>query len=462
MRVLGYVTLPVLAAFVGATTIVVWADRSGAHDVSIRIPQDDRGAILQRGAKDIAATGRLTVGTGTASAITESWPAFRGADGRNIYSGVGLVRTLVPGGPRILWRRELGEGHAGAAIANGMAYVLDYDREGEADVMRAMSLDTGEDVWTFSYPVKIKRNHGMSRTVPAVNDKYVVGLGPKGHVVCLEALTGKFVWSIDLVGEYGTTVPPWYAGQCPLIDGDRAIIAPGGNTLMLAVELATGRRVFATDNPDGWQMTHASILAAKIAGRDQYVYPASRGVVGIDAESGALLWKSAAWYVSIANIPTPVLVGDDTLLFTGSYNAGAMLARLERPDGRFELRELARMRPDVFGSGQHTPIFYDGYVYSVIQNGELACLSVGGGLLWRSGEQARFGLGPSIVADGALWVLNDQKGTLHRIATGAGGFSEDFSVKVLDGHDAWAPIAVAGGLMILRDLTTMICIDLGA
>ena len=95
------------------------------------------------------------------------------------------------------------------------------------DAIRCLSLDDGREIWRYNYPVEIKRNHGMSRTVPAVSGGYVVTLGPKCQVYCLNAATGALAWKKDLVRECGTTVPPWYAGQCPLIDGDRVILAPG-------------------------------------------------------------------------------------------------------------------------------------------------------------------------------------------------------------------------------------------
>jgi len=68
----------------------------------------------------------------------------------------------------------------------------------------------------------------MSRTVPAVTDKLVVAMGPKCLVVCLDPATGRLLWGLDLVRQYGATVPPWYAGQCPLIEQDQIILAPGG------------------------------------------------------------------------------------------------------------------------------------------------------------------------------------------------------------------------------------------
>ena len=66
----------------------------------------------------------------------------------------------------------------------------------------------------------------MSRTVPAVSAPYVVSLGPRCHVACWDKETGDCNWLIDLVLDYGVTVPQWYAGQCPLVDGNHVILAP--------------------------------------------------------------------------------------------------------------------------------------------------------------------------------------------------------------------------------------------
>ena len=89
------------------------------------------------------------------------------------------------------WQTELGEGHAGAAVRDGRVFVLDYDRAASADVLRCLSLADGRDIWRFAYPVGVKRNHGMSRTMPAVTDKFVVTVGPKCDVSCLDPATGQ-------------------------------------------------------------------------------------------------------------------------------------------------------------------------------------------------------------------------------------------------------------------------------
>ncbi|MDR2115499.1 MAG: hypothetical protein LBP87_03870, partial [Planctomycetaceae bacterium] len=162
--------------------------------------------------------GELISGTGIPSSISGTWSNFRGDRFDAIYAEpVKLTKDIANNKPVQLWGIPLGEGFAGAAVRNGRVYLLDYDMEHFRDALRCLSLDDGKEIWRFSYPVRIKKNHGMSRTVPAVTDKYCVSLGPKCHVLCVDAITGTEKWFLDLQHDYGTTEPEWYAGQCPLI-----------------------------------------------------------------------------------------------------------------------------------------------------------------------------------------------------------------------------------------------------
>ena len=116
---------------------------------------------------------------GQPAATTGSWPWFRGA-GRDAigHEDVPLARSWPAAGPPVLWQVEMGEGYAGPAIVDGCVYVLDYDCRPSADTLRCLSLDDGRDIWRNSYPIEVARNHGMSRTVPAIVGPYVVTLGP--------------------------------------------------------------------------------------------------------------------------------------------------------------------------------------------------------------------------------------------------------------------------------------------
>jgi outer membrane protein assembly factor BamB len=456
--------LPAGLAVVGASAVAAWIAATAAVDVQMRLPGQELALALPL-RPQIAArnAGTTTRGPGVPSALTGSWPQFRGADRTNVVrEALRLARAWPAGGPRVLWKLPLGEGHAGAAVRNGCVYVVDYDREKEEDAVRCLSLDDGREVWRYTYSVKVKRNHGMSRTVPAVTERYVVTLGPMCQVTCLDAATGGLVWKYDLVKEFGATVPPWYAGQCPLIDGDAVILAPGGNPLMMAVELATGRILWQTPNPGGLGMTHSSVTPMDYAGARQYVYCTTQGVVGVSGQDGRILWTKPDWKIGLATVPSPLVVGEDRIFLSGGYNSGSAMVRLTGPGNGMRPEEVFRLKFTVFGADQQTPILYKDHIYGVTPPGELACLDLDGKRLWSSGTATRFGLGPFILADGLILALNDEEGVLHMAEASPEGYKELARARLLDGFDAWAPMAVASGRLLLRDLTTMLCVELPA
>jgi len=82
-----------------------------------------------------------------------------------------------------------------------------------------------------------------------------------------------------------------------------------------------------------------------------------------------------------------------------------------------------------------------------------------GKVLWSSGAGAKFGLGPFLIANGLIFVLNDD-GLLTLAEADPLGYHALTQAQVLTGHDAWAPLALAGGRLLARDLTRMVCLDI--
>jgi outer membrane protein assembly factor BamB len=453
--------LPAGLVVVCIAALYVWLGADTAMELTQRLPIAENApqvTLDKGGTKKLR--GELVRFDGVAADLPGAWPRFRGANFNGISSeNVTLAKKWLADGPKILWSIEVGEGYAGAAILAGRVYVLDYDRRKQADVIRCLSLADGREIWRYSYPVKIKRNHGMSRTVPAVTDKYIVTLGPKCHVTCLDSVSGQFRWMLDLVNDFKAKVPAWYAGQCPLIDGDRAIIAVGGDALMIAMDCETGKIVWRAPNPHDWTMTHSSIMPTDFMGKRMYVYCASGGVVGISADDGSILWEYPEWKIKVANVPSPVIVGEGLIFLSGGYNAGSMMLHLVQEEDKINAQPVFRLAADVFGSPQHTPIFYDGYIYGVRPDGQLACLDLDGRVVWTSTSSHKFGLGPYIIANGLIYVMNDS-GLLTLAEATLTGYKQLAEAKVLDGPDSWGPMAIASGRLILRDLTRMICLDI--
>ncbi len=394
-----------------------------------------------------------------------AWPWFRGPDRDGICrDGVPLARKWPEGGPEDLWRVELGPGHAGAAIADGRVYVLDYDVENQADTMRCLGLHDGQEIWRNSYPVVVMDSHGMSRTVPAVADGHVISIGPRCHVVCWDAETGRGLWLLDMVGRYGATVPQWHTGQCPLVDRGRVILAPSGEAFMVAVDYRTGEVVWESPKLHDWDMTHTSIVPMDFGGRRMYVYCGSEGVAGISADDGSVLWETTEWVGKMATCPSPLPVGDGRIFFCGGYNAGSLMLRLEGRGGRIVPETLFRLKPRRFESEQQTPILYEGHIYGVRTNPggkQLACLDLEGNEVWNSGRD-KFERGPYLIADGLIYVM-DSEGLLTVAEATPRAYNPLDKFQVFEhGHDAWGPMAMVGGRLILRDVTRMACLDVSA
>jgi outer membrane protein assembly factor BamB len=174
-----------------------------------------------------------------------------------------------------------------------------------------------------------------------------------------------------------------------------------------------------------------------------------------------MLWKSPEWRIRIAAIPSPLVVGDGRLFLTGGYNAGSLMLQLKEKDGKVSAEPLFRLKPKVFDSPQHTPIFFEGHLYAVRADGQLACADLNGKVLWASGSAHRFGLGPYMIASGLLFVMNDT-GVLTLAQATPQGYKQLAQAAIFeDGHDAWGPMALAAGRLILRDMTRMVCLDVG-
>lgn len=453
--------IPAFLVVLGIIFIFLWLTSDVTTDFTLREPGEDNAPEASAEfAGPIKLKGELVKFPGTVANLPGAWPRFRGPNFDGVSNQkISLARQWPEQGPPLLWSIDVGEGHAGAAILQGRVYVHDYDRENKSDAIRCLSLADGNDIWRYSYPVKVKRNHGMSRTVPAVTEKYIVALGPKCHVTCLDSVTGEFRWMINLVREFGSKVPPWYAGQCPLIDEGKAILAPGGDSLMIAVDCETGNVLWKTPNPKGWKMTHSSIVPAEFMGKRMYIYCASGGVVGVDANDGSILWETSEWNIRIANIPSPVIVDEDMIFLSGGYNSGSMMLGLSSEEGKIIARPLFKLAPEVFGSAQQTPIFYKGNIYGVRPDGQLTCLDLKGRILWTSTSAEKFGIGPYIIINDLIYVMDDS-GLLTLAKATAGGFVKLAEAKILEGPDSWGPMAVAGPRLILRDLNQVICLDI--
>jgi outer membrane protein assembly factor BamB len=469
------------AVLVFAFILFWWLLKGQPLNLSERVPgMDDRPKMEAK--SDTVVIGQFFDTLAEMDAmVAGDWPRFRGTDLDNISKDTTpLAETWDTSGPAIIWRTVLGEGYAGPAVHKGRVYLLDYNERKKADVLRCFSLSTGKELWRRWYYVDLKRNHGYSRTIPAVTDKYLVTIGPRSHVMCVDPITGNMLWSIDLEKEFGIPgtekgriTPDFYTGQCPLIDNDVAVLAPGGKALMIGVDCASGKIIWHTPNPDSLRMSHSSIMPMVIHNKRMYVYNAVGGVCGVSAEKtdlGKLMFTTTEWSPA-TTAASPLFLGNNEIVVFGSYGAGGARILINTTGSGYSATVKEQHKAtNGLASDQQTPVIIGNYIWSVLPENagalkkQLVCYKKTDLLtsVWSSGKENRFGrgLGPYIVSGDKLYLLDDD-GKLYFYKIQDNKVTLITSHKVIKGTEAWGPMAIAGKYLIMRDSRNLLCLNIG-
>ena len=206
-------------------------------------------------------------------------------------------------------------------------------------------------------------------------------------------------------------------------------------------------------------------------GKKMYVYSAIGAAFGVSAEGediGQVLWETDKWRHDVV-AASPVVLPKGKIFLSAAYGTGCMVLQLRENQGKFDVEILDEYKPgEGLAAEQQTPIYYQGHLFSILPKyasalrNQLVCVNPSNfrEMVWTSGKAARFGLGPYILADGKFYILSDE-GVLTIARASTDQYIQLDQVKVFEnGHDAWAPIAIADGYMVLRDSKTMVCIKL--
>jgi len=409
-------------------------------------------------------------GNTSTNEVKGEWPCFRGSFHDN--KAYVPVKKELSASFKCLWTVTTGEGHAAPVISEGKVYVLDYDEQMNSDVLRCLDLLTGKPLWRRWYRVPMKRNHGFSRTIPAIWNDLVVTIGPEGHVMCCNKHTGDLKWTIDMKKRFGTEIPFWYTGQCPLIDNDMLVLAPAGkDTLMLGIDMQSGNTRWGTPNEIGFKMSHSSIMPMTFAGIPTYVYVGVGGVCGVSAQQGnqgKLLWQATKWQPSVV-APSPLQISPTQVFLVAGYGAGGALLQVTQSRSTWKADIIdAYKSAEGMSSEQQTPIIYGNRLITILPKD-------GGGMrerlamyspsnihtpIWTSSADERFGLGPYLIVGDMLFAFKED-GELFVYRVGASSMTLLRRQRVMEeGVDAWGPIAYADSYMIVRDSKTIMCLQI--
>lgn len=403
-----------------------------------------------------------------------NWNQYLGPDRNAVIADTEILNSWSDTGPRELWSFPLGEGYGGAAIYGDEVFILDRIK-GESDIMRCIELNTGKEIWSFSYEAEGEISFPGSRTVPTVGESHIWSVGPHGDFYCFDRETRKPVWKHDLLKDFDRELTTWGVSQSPLIYEDLVIVVPHGQKGgVAAYEKTTGKLVWKTRKLSG-HPSHVSPTLASFGGIDQVIVisPFDRRdstltheVVAFDARSGRELWQ----YHGLKSFltVTPALVIDDRRLmltdcsYDKGYNPVSIMLEITLSGEDLEVREL--FLTEEAGCKMHPAIQYENHLY-LNHNGrpnQMMCLTMQGESVWDPGSAPNFEMGGMILVNGLIINQNGKNGDIHLIEPSPEGYKELGKASFFDSEksQAWAPLAFSQGKLIVRDMEKMVCIDL--
>ncbi len=382
-------------------------------------------------------------------AVGEDWPRFRGAGGDGISTETGINKTWSQQKPAVLWKVALEDnGYAGASVAEGKLFIIDH--AGSNDIVRAMNLGTGREVWRFEYQDAARANYGFARSTPTFDNGKLYTLSREGNLHCLDACSGKPIWRKNIRVEFKGKKPGWDYSGSPVVDGEKLIVCPGGTAAaVVALNKTTGEVLWKCAGGDD-VAGYATPVIATINGQKQYLTFAGQNLIGV-AEDGRRLW-SFAWTMKFGvNAADPVVVGDNAIFITSGYSKGCALVEVSGGQAR------AVWSNTQMQSHFSTPVYCQGYIYGTTDPGDLICLEPKTGkTLWR---KAGFEKGGCVAVEGTLVVMNGKSGEVAQVSLTPAGYRELGRIKPLSGQ-CWTMPIVANGKLIVRNTSELICLDL--
>jgi len=382
------------------------------------------------------------------------WTGFRGPHNDGHYDQGPIATNWPVEGLKLLWRQPIGGGYGSFAIAEGLAFTIEQRREKEALV--AYDLQSGNEIWVYDWPGEFHDyySEGGPRATPAYSDGKVYALGALGTLSCIEAASGKRVWSREILAENHAGVPSYGVATSPLVIGEQLIVlsAAGHGHSVLCFNKTDGNPIWSSlDDVTGY----ATPMLVQLAGETQIIVCCEKRTVGLSPNDGKLLWE-CPWHVKNKQMPIaqPVVLGTNRFMLSAGYFTGCAAFEIDRNKNGFTARIIwqnSNMKNKFTSS-----VFSQGYIYGLDED-ILTCLDAQTGQ--RKWKDGRYGYGQVILAGGYLIVLSGE-GELALVKATPERHEEIARFQAINGK-TWNHPAIADGKLLVRNGAEMACFGVG-
>ena len=383
------------------------------------------------------------------------WPQILGPNRNGIYNGPEIVASFPRTGPPSLWKRDVGAGFAGPAVAGDR--VILFHRVNNRETVEAMDAITGKTIWTFDYPTSYRDDFGFDegpRAVPVITGTRVFTHGADGMLHGIDFANGKMLWSVDTRKVFDAPKGYFGVASSPVVDANRVMVNVGGKSGgIVAFDAASGKTLWTATSDEP---SYSAPIVADINGQHTGVFFTRTGLVAVDPATGKVLYQHRwrARQAASVNAATPIVSGD-RIFVSASYGTGAVLLQVAN-----NAVKPIWSGDESMSNHYSTSVLKDGYLYGFDGRQEfgqtLRCVELATGkVMWNVDG---FGAGTLLIAGDTL-VITRESGELALAPASPKAFRFNARAELVKGAVRAYP-ALANGRYYVRNESQLSAFDL--
>lgn len=401
----------------------------------------------------MAATGVLLLSftTVVSNQAPTDWPQWRGPNRDGISKETGLLKQWPSGGPPLVWKAAgAGTGYSSMSTAGGKLYTV--GARGNVEYVHAFDVASGRKLWETANGAEYSNDRGNGpRSTPTFDGGRLYVLGASGDLTSLDAATGKRIWTINVLKQFGGSNPNWGLSESPLVTGDRLLVNAGGpNASIVALDKLSGKVIWKSQSD---RAGYSSAVLQRIGNTQQAVFFTASRALGVDVKDGRLLWEYPRVANRVANIATPV-VKDNFVFLSSDYGTGAALLRLEPTGNGISASEVYFTQS--MRNHHSSSVVVGDHLYGFSSAILTALRFADGQEAWKDRS---VGKGSLVYADGNVYLYSEN-GVVGLAEATPAGYHEKGRFQIQQaGLPTWAHPVVSGGRLYIRDQDTIYAYD---
>ncbi len=386
--------------------------------------------------------------------LADDWPQWRGPNRDGITPSFKSPKQW-PENLKLKWKVIVGFGAASPVIAGNRVYL--FTNHGQGEVVTAVNLSDGKQVWQDSYQVSYERQEMEKelskgpKSTPVFDKGRLFTVGVSGIISSYDAATGKLRWRKSPKGGMKEAYPVFGMAVSPLVVNDVLVAPVGGNkqSKLTAFDVNSGeiKWQWGAENlhPD-LGLGFSSPILAEVGGTQHVVFWTGRDLVGLAPHTGRPLWRfpfKSEW----DSVVTPVF--HNQMVIISGNPLGTVAVKISKRGDAYHPEQVWQQE-QVF-TYMNTPVVVKNMLFglSVKNKGQYFCLDLRDGkTLWLT--EGREAENASFLSDGeSVFILtNEAKLIVARNSTK--GFEALRSYQVAT-SPTWAHPILLGNQILVKD-----------